>query len=265
MTVDILFSGSSGNCTLIRSGNTQILVDCGKSARSVCTSLREAGSDVSLIDAIFITHEHTDHTSALDSICSKRDIPVHMTEPSRERFVSKGGCEENLVVHPVEYTVETGDFRVTSFPLPHDSAAHVGYFIEDASGDTLGIATDMGHVTDSAIENLKKCRRVIIEANHDTEMLACGRYPVFLKRRILSPRGHLSNIDCAELACILAKSGCRAIALAHLSHENNVPSLAFSEVRCALDAEGYGDVALTVADRQFRVRLPECREKVPND
>ena len=257
MTVDILFSGSRGNCTLIRSGDTKILVDCGKSARAVCTALGELGCGVGEISAIFITHEHTDHVAALDMILSKNRIPVHIVDECADNM--KAPCRDSgdIVRHPLGYTAKVGDFTVSSFPLPHDSAAHTGYVIEDKEGDTLGIATDMGHVTDEARENLSRCRRAIIEANHDIEMLLEGPYPPFLKRRILSKRGHLSNEDCASLACDLARGGCRVIALAHLSPENNIPTLAYSEVRCALDSEGFCDTQLTVADRQFTVRLPD--------
>ena len=258
LTVDILFSGSSGNCTLVRSEKTQILIDCGKSARAVCTALRELGTDVSNISAVFITHEHSDHISALSVICKRNALAVHMTEKSAAALPD--GClfAESIVPHPQIYSETVGDLEVSSFPLPHDSAAHVGYVIADTDGDSFGIATDMGHVTDSAVENLSRCRRVMIEANHDIEMLREGSYPQFLKRRILSPRGHLSNEDCAGLACVLADSGCEAIALAHLSPENNVPSLAYSDVRCALDSAGHQNCALIVADRDHSVRFPDA-------
>ena len=258
LTVDILFSGSRGNCTLVRSGETEILIDCGKSARAVCSSLRDAGTDICNISAIFVTHEHSDHISALETVCKNRALPVHMTAKSAEAIRGRGGFSDNLVVHDERFTTEVGGVKVSSFPLPHDSACHVGYVIEDSDGDSFGIATDMGHITSGAVENLSRCRRVMIEANHDLEMLTEGRYPDFLKRRILSPRGHLSNSDCAALACTLAESGCRVIALAHLSPENNIPSLAYSETRCALDAEGHSDLELVVADREFTVHIPDA-------
>lgn len=256
MTADILFSGSRGNCTLIRTTEANILIDCGKSARAVASSLSELGVSLCDVDAVFITHEHTDHTSALEAVCQRYDIPVHVTGPSSEKLLCRECVARCAVCHPTEYSVRVGDLTVTSFPLPHDSAAHVGYIIEDASGDTLGIATDMGHVTPCAEENLSHCRRVIIEANHDVEMLLEGSYPPFLKRRILSPRGHLSNTDCAQLVCELAASGVEAFALAHLSPENNIPNLAYTEVKCALDSAGFSSCDLVVCDREFTVHLP---------
>ena len=256
MRVDVLFSGSRGNCTLIRDGETEILIDCGKSARTVCTSLRALGTDIKRISAIFITHEHSDHTSALEIVCKSNDIPVHVTDRSSWRFAYLESVARNLVVHDVEYTEEVGSLKIKSFPLPHDSDANVGYIIESADGDRLGLATDMGHVTEVCAENLTGCRRVIIEANHDVEMLMEGRYPASLKRRILSGKGHLSNEDCAYFVCKLAASGCRCFALAHLSPENNLPEIAFSEVRRALDAEGFTDAEVIVTSRDGIVSLP---------
>jgi len=257
MIVDILFSGSRGNCTLIRSGSTQILIDCGKSARAVSKALCELGTGIERISAIFITHEHSDHTAALETVLSRRSIPLHVTSPSAEKLLTMPNASKCLICHPIEYEETVGSLKITSFPLPHDSAAHVGYIIEDCDGDTLGIATDIGHITETALKNLSVCRRVIVESNHDIEMLKEGRYPAFLKQRILSPKGHLSNTDCAELICSLAGNGCKVFALAHLSPENNLPSLAYSEARCALDSAGYTYCELVVADREFTVHLPE--------
>ena len=257
MKVDILFSGSSGNCTLIRSEETSILIDCGKSARAISTALRSLGAELCTVDAIFITHEHTDHVSALGVILSKYHIPVHMTGPSAEKFFSERGAMPGLEIHPVEYSASVGSLKISSFPLPHDSAAHVGYVVTDEDGDRLGIATDMGHVTDEAVSNLSVCRRVIIEANHDVGMLLAGRYPEYLKKRIFSPRGHLPNEDTASLACRLASAGVEVFALAHLSQENNLPSAAYSTVRTALDEAGFADRQVVVAERATPVSLPD--------
>lgn len=255
MIVHVLFSSSKGNCTLVRHKDTQILIDCGKSARAVCRAVTEVGGRADCISAVFITHEHSDHTGALEVLCSKNSFPVHVSEKSSARLLSKERVAPRVVVHPTEYEVTVGTITVKSFPLPHDSADHVGYVLTDTDGDTVGIATDMGHVTKCAEDNLSRCKKVIIEANHDIEMLREGPYPPELKRRILSKRGHLSNTDCSLFACTLAKSGCRSIALAHISPENNTPSLAFSEVRCALDSEGFSEIPLVCAEESFPVEV----------
>lgn len=264
MTVDVLYSGSRGNATLVRTEKTAILIDCGKSARALSAALSSVGASDSDISAVFITHEHSDHTSALDSFLGKHPVPVHITAPSAENLSATERIASCAEVHDVCYTASAGDLTVRSFPVPHDSAACVGYVIEDESGDVFGIATDIGHVTDGIIENLSGCRRVVLEANHDVEMLQNGRYPAFLKRRIRSPRGHLSNDEGAELALCLADAGVSAIALAHLSPENNVPSVAYNDIRCALDASGHADCELVVADLNFAVHLPEVKSFAEN-
>lgn len=255
---DILFSSSRGNSVYIHTKETKILIDCGKSARTVKNALRDCGTDIDEIDAIFITHEHSDHTSALNIISKSVGIDIHVTAPSSVRLMREEYSSRRLIVHPVEYEVKIKDLTVKSFPLPHDSAAHVGYVITDSENDTLGIATDMGYVTDTAKENLSMCRRVVIESNHDIDMLKSGPYPKDLKKRILSKKGHLSNENCSVLSCILASKGCRGIALAHLSPENNTPDYAYGEARRALDAEGFGNVYLTVCDPEQPVHFPGC-------
>ncbi|MBR6918432.1 MAG: MBL fold metallo-hydrolase [Clostridia bacterium] len=256
LTVDILFSGSGGNCTLIRSGASAILVDCGKSAKTICSSLLSVGCRIEDISAVFITHEHTDHISALDTMVSKYKIPVHITEKSATR-AAKCRNISLAVTHPTYYSERVGDLLVESFPLPHDSADHVGYVITSDDGDTFCVATDIGHITEEVCAALKRCRRAMVESNHDVEMLKYGRYPYYLKLRILSPKGHLSNEDAASLICGAADSGCEAFALAHISAENNDPDLAYSEIRRALDSSGHPDSALVVADASYPVRVPE--------
>ena len=257
MKIDILFSGSSGNCTLVRDGATEILIDCGKSRRAVSCALADLGTSLEKISAIFITHEHTDHTSALDAVCAKYRIPVHVTRASAGKLMKFDSVASCAVCHDTEFAVRVGSLAVSSFPLPHDSAECVGYVVRSDGGDVFGTATDMGHITERALEELSGCREVMVEANHDPEMLAEGSYPPVLKRRIASPRGHLSNASCAELVCALARRGVEAFALAHLSPENNLPDLAYGDIRAALDAEGFSGCALVVADRHFTVSLPE--------
>ncbi len=251
----MLFSSSKGNCTLIRHGETQILIDCGKSARAVCNAIEAAGGNSNKIDAVFITHEHSDHTSALEVLCSKKNFDIHTTKKSAPRLLAKERVAPHVITHDTRYTVTVGTVTVSSFPLPHDSADHVGYVVTDTDGDVLGLATDMGHVTECALENLCSCKKVIIEANHDIEMLMEGPYPADLKRRILSKRGHLSNAECGLLACTLAKAGCKAFVLAHISPENNTPEIAHTEVRCALDSEGFSNIPLECALPDFPVEV----------
>lgn len=243
-----LYSGSSGNCILVKSKESAILFDAGKSARAIQTALASVNLDISKINAIFVTHEHGDHTGGLEMISKKYRIPVHITAPSYANYVRAGTFLSQVsVVHDVIYGVNIGDLKITSFPIPHDAAQNVGYIIEAENGDKMGIATDMGFVTEEIVNNLTGCGTVIVESNHDTKMVRSGPYPAFLKERILSKHGHLSNEECAGLCVHLAKNGTRAITLAHLSRENNTPILAFSTTKDALYKAGLEEVCLRVA------------------
>ncbi len=237
-----LYSGSGGNSTLISVGDTKILIDAGKSARVLCAALRSVGADISEISAIFITHEHCDHVSALETLCKKNDIPVHMTEGSAKKFdrVPDSPIHSHLVRHDTTYSVRIGNLVVSSFRTPHDSNMSVGYRIEWTDGESthaIGVATDIGHVTDTVKEGLLGCEAVVLESNHDENMLMEGAYPYALKLRIASNKGHLPNSECARLACALAREGTRGFILAHLSEENNLPALAYDEAVCAIADE----------------------------
>jgi len=230
-----LYSGSGGNATLVSTKTSTILIDAGKSARSLTAAIERVGLDVDKIDAIFITHEHTDHISALTVLEKKHPIPVHMTEMSAKRanIQKDSPLWQHTVVHPPRFSVELDGISVSSFCTSHDSAMSVGYRVQ--VGDFLfGIATDTGYVTDDMKNGLLGCDAVLIESNHDEEMLLTGPYPPELKKRILSRTGHLSNKDCAALASELAKSGTKRFALGHLSEENNTPEMATKTVGSAL-------------------------------
>lgn len=244
-----LFSGSSGNCTLIKTDNTAILVDCGRNCKAVCEGLKSEGMELSDISAVFVTHEHRDHISALDVMMRKCPIPIHVTSPSAPELCKGRSAAENAVVHSgILYEERVGDITVRSFPLPHDSAAHVGYTVVCDDGDRAGVATDMGYATVEAFENLRGCRQIVLEANHDIAMLKSGPYPYYLKQRILSRRGHLSNEDCADLCLRLCENGTEGIILSHLSQENNTPTIAFDAVKSRLEAAGR-EAEITVAKR----------------
>ncbi len=242
-----LFSGSSGNSIYIRDEKTEILIDAGRSCSLIQGALLELGTCLQNISAIFVTHEHSDHIKGLEIISKKFKIPVHMTYPSYAGGVSRGTfLDECTTPHDVIYEVKCGTLCVKSFPIPHDSEQNVGYLIE-SKGEVFGIATDIGHLTTTIVDSLVKCERIIVESNHDIKMLKSGPYPSFLKQRILSSLGHLSNVDCAKLCVYLCQNGVKGITLAHLSKENNTPALAFDEVRRALDSNNLENIPIRVA------------------
>lgn len=244
-----LYSGSVGNSTYVEAAGTKILIDAGKNARSLCRALSEIGTDIGEIDAILITHEHTDHVSALEVISKKYEIPIHITDISAERFdrTADSFVHRNLVRHTEEYEICVGNMRIRSFRTPHDSMMSVGYRIDfhDSDGEhSIGFATDIGYVTKGICRALEGCEAVVIESNHDEDMLRSGPYPYELKKRILSNRGHLSNKASAAFGAYLASRGTRAFMLAHLSEENNTPETALDEF---ISAIADPSVAVTVA------------------
>ena len=239
-TIATLYSGSTGNATYICAGGAKILIDAGKCTRTLCASLNELGVSIDEIDAIFLTHEHRDHTGSLEVLTKKHPIPIHVTKKSALRLTAKpdsalAGC---IVTHTPIFHEFVKDLRVTSFPTPHDSRESVGYHLEfeDSEGVThmIGYATDIGHISTHVRNGLMGCESVVLESNHDPEMLWGGPYPYDLKERIASRWGHLSNPDCAEFAAELTASGTKNILLAHLSQENNDPQLAYNEVLMAI-------------------------------
>ncbi len=236
-----LYSGSTGNAFLIATENGSILIDAGKNAKKLCLALNAAGVSPEEIRAIFITHEHSDHVSALPVFLKKHPIPVHILNGSAYRLANEPSVAPCLVLHPPIFTVEVCSMRVSSFPTPHDSHASTGYRIDLLDGDRavahIGYATDIGFVSREVEAGLSGCDAVILESNHDLDMLHCGPYPYDLKQRIASRRGHLSNPDSAAFAAKLCANGTRALMLAHLSQENNTPELALNECLGAVCGE----------------------------
>ena len=252
-SITALYSGSKGNSVLIESAKAKILIDAGKSAKSLCLALSSIGKSIDEIDAIFITHEHRDHISALEILLKHHKIPVHIVSASARKLLQKDipAFDECLCTHTPIFTVEVGDMLVKSFSTPHDSEYSVGYTIQIGE-KTIGYATDIGYITDEIRSALTGCESIVLECNHDEEMLMDGPYPYDLKLRIKSNRGHLSNIACAEFASDLCFVGTKNVLLAHLSEENNEPSLAYDTVWSAIADDS---VNLKLANQYETVKL----------
>ena len=257
MRVTCFASGSSGNCALLSAGGSHILLDAGISFRRIRENLALSGLAPEALSAILITHEHSDHIGGLASLVKRCEIPVcapRTVAGHLHRTVA--GVEKCLRVLPEE-TVEMDSFRLRWFHTPHDTEESVGWRIESDEG-CFALATDMGCVTEEIRAGLSGADVVLIEANHDEEMLRCGPYPAALKRRILSDHGHLSNEACGALAAYLADRGTKQIILGHLSRENNPPEQAFRAVKAAL---GDRDTGLFVAPPAERLTLEYEKER----
>ena len=237
MKLTVFASGSSGNCLLLSGSGTHILIDAGISTRRLSGHLGESCLSLQDIGGVLITHEHSDHISGLKNLIkhsqavvyAPRTVAVHLRRILPE-------IEGRLRLIPVGEDFFAGNMKVRAFHTPHDTDESVGYRVE--CGGIFSIATDMGCVTDEIRQNLLGSNVALIEANHDEEMLRYGRYPIYLKRRILSENGHLSNINCAVLARELAENGTGTIILGHLSRENNTPSAAMQTVGKAIEGTG---------------------------
>lgn len=251
-----LASGSRANCTLVEHNDTVILVDFGLSCRMAEGFLRDLGVELGAVDAVFITHEHSDHVSGLNTFLKKYDIPVHMTEPSFLAFSRGKGfdCRDKITVHPVEYECAVGGLCISACEVSHDSAACVSYLIT-GEGFSFCSCTDLGYVPDKVFRHICRAENVILESNHDITLLKTGDYPEDIKFRISSRSGHLSNNQCADVLKRLRSAGVKRVLLGHVSPENNNPELALESAIIALQEEGEEFDFIGVAPRLSPMRL----------
>lgn len=239
MKIVLFASGSTGNCTLVSEGDTHILIDAGVSAKRIRTGLQEQGLTMNDVDGVLITHEHSDHIRGLTVLLRRNPAPVYAL-PAVVAALRGQMPEHAQLLHeitPVE-ALALGAMLVTPFCTPHDAAGSCGYRFSGC-GSSFGFCTDLGELTDTVRAALCGVDCAVIEANHDLTMLRDGPYPVFLKRRIASNHGHLSNDSAGELAVFLAENGAQSLILGHLSRENNTPQKALDAVACALRTAGF--------------------------
>lgn len=234
--ITVLGSGSSGNCTLIATAGCRILIDAGFGPRTLAGRLRRAGVEPDTLDAVFISHEHTDHVCGALQFSAQWKVPVHISESAFCRLALEEPLERRESLR-AGHSVTLGDVTVTPFPVPHDAVDPFGFLVE-AEGFRIGSVTDIGYLSGPVKERLKRCHALIIESNHDTEMLKVGPYPWTLKQRVLSRRGHLSNEDLAEFLSGDYDGEALYIVLAHISQQNNHPDIALASARRALGRRG---------------------------
>ena len=251
LSLCVLASGSSGNCIYVASSRTRILIDAGLSGKETARRLDHIGISADSVHAVCVTHEHDDHRASLGVLQRRHGVNLYANNGTIEamRHVAKlQQLEWNVFTTGVPF--EVGDFSVEPFSVPHDSYDPVG-FVLSCDGFSVGIVTDMGMPTELIRERLRRCQALVIEANHDEQMLRDAERPWSLKQRIAGRQGHLSNEQAAELVAGLAGDHLKVVFLAHLSSDCNRPDLARDTVCRALEKRGVGhvDVRLTYPER----------------
>lgn len=230
-------SGSSGNCYYLGTYQSGILIDAGISARTIQKNLRDMGLDYANIMGVLITHDHADHIRAVGTLGEKVHLPIYSTREIHDGINRNYGVQVKLRTsqHYFEkgQAWELNGMTIQTFGISHDATDCVGYVI-DYKGQRFMIATDCGEPNEAMAAYLRTANHIVIEANHDEQMLLNGAYPTYLKQRILSPCGHQSNSVCAALLAENYHTGMRNVFLCHLSHENNDPKVAFNTVTEAL-------------------------------
>lgn len=254
-------SGSSGNCIYVGSDDTHILVDAGISAKKIEEGLRSIELAGNELDGIFITHEHADHINGLGVLMRRYHIPVYASQGTICAMIqnnSLGKIDEDLF-HVVVPDCETkiNDLIINPMRISHDAKEPVAYRVIQGE-KKVGICTDLGVYNDYTIDSLKDMNVLLLEANHDIKMLQVGPYPYYLKQRILSDKGHLSNENAGRLLSRLLNDHLHTIILGHLSRENNLPELAYEAVR----------LEITLGDNQYRAedfKIQVARRNEPSE
>lgn len=251
-------SGSSGNCIYVGTEETHVLVDVGVSGKRIEAGLNSVELTGRDIDAIFITHEHSDHIKSLGVMARKYQIPIYTTGGTVDAIERAGGLGKlpEGIFHEIreDEPFQIKDLTVNPFTIPHDAAQPVGYRFE-CGMQSVGIATDLGKYNEYIIDNLQNLDALLLEANHDIRMLQVGKYPYYLKQRILGDRGHLSNENAGRLLCRLLHDNMKAVFLGHLSKENNYEELAYETVCSEVTL---GDNPYKSRDFKIQVARRDC-------
>lgn len=254
MEIRVLASGSGGNSILISSKETRILVDAGLTCKELSRRLVQAGCTFDDVSAVVVTHEHQDHVRGVGVISRKHGLPIFMNEGTLAGASSLIGEAPSVRMFSTGDAIEVGDMTVQTYPVPHDAAEPVGLTVRNGYG-RVGIALDMGYPTGLTRERLRGSNALILEFNHDPEMLRQCNRPWEVKQRILSKRGHMSNEAALDFLCELVHDDLRAVVLAHVSQEANCGKTLSAMVTGRLRHIGRGDIEIVLAD-QDRVGNP---------
>ncbi len=255
-----LYSGSSGNCLFVENNSTKILVDCGVSGKKVCEGLESIDKKIEDIDAIIVTHEHSDHVQSLGLISKKYNIPVYANIETWQAMPTQSQKiqENNKKTFNNDNDFEIGNLLIHPFSTPHDAANPCGFNIYSGKRK-ISIATDLGHMDNVILENLKGSSFILLESNYDPEILKVSKYPYILKQRIAGPNGHLSNSTAGKTIGCLIQNDLKTVMLGHLSKENNFPELAYQTVVEELMSQNIdtNEIALSVANRNNPTKIIE--------
>ena len=251
--VCILASSSSGNSTFIGTGRTRLLIDAGLSRKATFERLRAIGEEPERLDAVLITHEHTDHIAGLVLIARTLKIPVYVTRRTAQTIDWKD-CSPHLELFQAGSGFTIGDIDIQSFTIPHDAADPVGYCFR-TQGLKIGMATDLGYIPESVKYHLRDTDFLVLESNHDLEMLKVGPYPWAVKQRVMGRQGHLSNDVVSEFIAGDLASSTRTLVLGHLSANNNHPEIVRVTARQALEERGLSKTQLVVAEPKIQTEL----------
>ncbi len=248
MEFSVLGSGSGGNAVFVQSGKTAILIDAGFSGKQIAERLKRIGKNIEQVKAVFVTHEHNDHIAGAGVLSRKLKIPV---------FANAGtyrGCGRKLGKLFVREEFETGvklifeDLLIRSFPISHDTNDPVGFVVDDGRS-SLGYLTDTGTITHLMATRLRACDGLVLEFNHDPDMLRTGPYPLELQQRVRSNEGHLANEDAARFLQQICHDKLKTVILAHLSETNNLPQLALQAARSATKHVAAGNMRIITAEQ----------------
>jgi phosphoribosyl 1,2-cyclic phosphodiesterase len=235
----VLSSGSTGNATVVATDSATVLIDVGLSGKKIEELMNEREVSSRNLDAVLITHEHSDHIKGLGAFARKHALPVYANEKTWAAMMGKIGevPEAQRKILPTDGVMEIADLRIESYAISHDAVEPVGYCFY-ADGAKLSLATDLGYVSEKVMRQLQNSDVLVLESNHDVNMLRMGRYPWNIKRRILGDTGHLSNEAAGEALCSLLTGNLRRVYLAHLSQEHNQMDLAKLTVNTVLEDNG---------------------------
>ena len=254
MKFSVLASGSGGNAYYIEAEETKILIDAGLSAREIIRRLQMVGARPETLNALVITHEHTDHIRGAGPLARRLDIPVYINAQTwRKAARVLGNISQVISFHPGQ-SISINDLIIETFTKSHDAVDPIGLIIS-LNGLRLGLITDLGRSTRLVEDRLRYCQGLIIEFNHDKDMLDQGPYPLQLKQRIKGPEGHLSNQEAGQLLGILAHEDLRCVVLAHLSQENNSPDLAYDEAQSVLNECGVKQTRIYVSNQDRPISM----------